>query len=198
MPPQSDGFTIGDYQLNGQLEHLTKSDGRQQVFHFRSGGFKAKQIVNLWLEHLFACAIRERMGNSIGLGIDKEGAVEKCEFVPLEKSAAQQYLLELIEFMNICYTQPQPFFLSLAFSYLTAETEKKEGILNQASDSEFSQLNDEFVQRCFSQIIEEDEFQFLTEQTALWQSLLQPLLDHMVTDRDDEADDESAKTRGGK
>ena len=198
MPPQSDGFTIGDYQLNGQLEHLTKSDGRQQVFHFRSGGFKAKQIVNLWLEHLFACAIRDRMGNSIGLGIDKEGAVEKCEFVPLEKSAAQQYLLELIEFMNICYTQPQPFFLSLAFSYLTAETEKKEGILNQASDSEFSQLNDEFVQRCFSQIIEEDEFQFLTEQTALWQSLLQPLLDHMVTDRDDEADDESAKTRGGK
>ncbi|OUS40038.1 hypothetical protein A9R00_08055, partial [Oleispira antarctica] len=65
--------------------------------------------------------------------------------------------------------------------------EKKEGILNQASDSEFSQLNDEFVQRCFSQIIEEDEFQFLTEQTGLWQSLLQPMLDHIVPDSDEES-----------
>ena len=195
MPPQSDGFTMGEYQLNGQLEHLMKSDRLQQVFHFRSGGFKAKQIVNLWLEHLFACACIDtgsnstamRMGNSIGLGIDKEGSVEKCEFTPLEKNAAQQYLLELIEFMNLCYTQPQPFFLSIAFAYLTAETEKKEGILHQASDSEFSQLNDEFVQRCFAQVIEEDEFQFLTEQTSLWQSLLQPLLDHIVPDSEDEA-----------
>ncbi|MBL4799038.1 MAG: exodeoxyribonuclease V subunit gamma [Oleispira sp.] len=194
MPPQSDSFTIAEYQLNGQLEHLMKTDGLQQVFHFRSGGFKAKQIVNLWLEHLFACACVDtdtagkRMGNSIGLGIDKEGCVEKCEFTPLAKNAAQQYLLELIEFMNLCYTQPQPFFLSIAFAYLTAEAEKREGILNQASDSEFSQLNDEFVQRCFSQIIEEDEFQFLTEQTSLWQSILQPLLDHTVTDRDEEGE----------
>jgi exodeoxyribonuclease V gamma subunit len=195
MPPQSNGFVIDEYQLNGQLEHLMTSDGRQQVFHFRSGGFKAKQILNLWLEHLFACACIDtdmsgagiRMGNSIGLGIDKEGAVEKCEFTPLEKNAAQLYLLELIEFMNVCYTQPQPFFLSIAFAYLSAETEKKEGILNQASDSEFSQLNDEFVQRCFSQIIEKDEFQFLTEQTGLWQNLLQPMLDHIVPDSDEVA-----------
>jgi len=217
MPPQSDSITIADYQLAGQLEHLINNDGLQQVFHFRSGGFKAKQILALWLEHLFVCAstgdssaanddespggIRRgiTVGNSIGMGVDKEGGIERCEFSPVKCEMAKQYLLELIEFMNLCYTQPQPFFLQLALGYLIAEPDKREAILSKASDSEFSELNDEFVWRCFSNPLEEDELTFLTAQAGLWQHLLQPLLDHRVTEEDNvESDDGKEKKQGRK
>ena len=200
MPPQSDCITISDYQLNGQLEHLMNGEAGQHVFHFRSGGFKAKQILNLWLEHLFSCARddKDTMASSIGLGIDKEGCVEKCEFTPIGKDAAKDYLLQLIEFVNLCYIQPQPFFLSIALDYLTAESEKKESILHQASDSEFSQLNDEFVQRCFSKVLAEDEFQFLNDHISLWQALLQPLLDHKVLEQDEDEQGGTEKNNGAK
>ena len=193
MPPQSDSLTIEEYQLSGQLEHLINHEGgnesgMQQVFHFRSGGFKAKQIINLWLEHLFACATGISMGNSIGLGINKEGEIDRCEFTAVNTEMAQNYLLALIEFMNQCYRMPQPFFLQLAFSYLTTDSEKQAGILDKALDSEFSELNDEFVQRCFAQIIEEDYVGFLSAQESLWQSLLAPLLEHRVSEEDDAAD----------
>jgi len=186
MPPQSDSLMIEEYQLNGQLEHLINQDGVKQVFHFRSGGFKAKQIINLWLEHLFSCATEFSMGNSMGLGINKEGEIDKCEFTPVNSEMAQHYLLALIEFMNQCYRMPQPFFLQLAFSYLTTDTEKQEGILDKALDSEFSELNDEFVQRCFAQTIEEDYVGFLSAQHDMWQGLLAPLLEHRVSEEADE------------
>jgi exodeoxyribonuclease V gamma subunit len=205
MPPQSDSLTIEEYQLSGQLEHLISHDGSnknssneklvQQVFHFRSGGFKAKQIINLWLEHLFACATGLSMANSIGLGINKEGEIDKCEFTPVNTEIAQSYLLTLIEFMNQCYRMPQPFFLQLAFSYLTTDSEKQEGILEKALDSEFSELNDEFVQRCFAQIIEEDYVGFLSAQESLWQGLLAPLLEHRVGEEAD-ATNNSEKKKG--
>ena len=200
MPPQSDCIAIGEYQLNGQLEHLMTGQNGQQVFHFRSGGFNAKQIINLWLEHLFACARDDKktMANSIGLGINKGGEIERCEFTPLEKEAAQEYCLQLIEFVNLCYTQPQPFFLSVALNYLTADSEKKEGILHTASDSEFSQLNDEFVQRCFSHALAEDEFQFLNDHIALWQSILQPLLDHKIVEQEDREQEKGEQEKGGR
>jgi exodeoxyribonuclease V gamma subunit len=194
MPPQSDSVTLEEYQLSGQLEHLishegsnsnsSNKSGQQQVFHFRSGGFKAKQIINLWLEHLFACATGISMGNSIGLGINKEGEIDKCEFTPVNAEMAQNYLLALIEFMSQCYRIPQPFFLQLAFSYLTTDIEKQAGILDKALDSEFSELNDEFVQRCFAQIIEKDYVGFLSAQENLWQSLLAPLLEHKVSEEE--------------
>jgi exodeoxyribonuclease V gamma subunit len=193
MPPQSDSVTLEEYQLSGQLEHLISHEGRnadsnnksclQQVFHFRSGGFKAKQIINLWLEHLFACATGISMSNSIGLGINKKGEIDKCEFTGVNAEMAQHYLLALIEFMNHSYRMPQPFFLQLAFNYLTTDVEKQAGILDTALDSEFSELNDEFVQRCFAQIIEKDYVGFLLAQESLWQSLLAPLLEHKVEDR---------------
>jgi exodeoxyribonuclease V gamma subunit len=194
MPPQSDRLIIEEYQLSGQLEHLISHEGNnikgsnesglQQVFHFRSGGFKAKQIINLWLEHLFACATGISMGNSIGLGINKEGEIDRCEFTAVNTEMAQNYLLALIEFMNQSYRMPQPFFLQLAFSYLTTDAEKKAGILDKALDSEFSELNDEFVQRCFAQIIEEDYVGFLSAQESLWHSLLAPLLEHRVSEEE--------------
>ncbi len=203
MPPQSDSLTIGEYQLSGQLEHLIShsengndvslkdnQDGMKQVFHFRSGGFKAKQIINLWLEHLFSCATGLSMGNSIGLGINKEADIDRCEFTPVNSEMAQHYLLTLIEFMNQCYRMPQPFFLQLAFSYLTTDAEKQEGVLDKALDSEFSELNDEFVQRCFSQTIEEDYVGFLSAQNSMWQGLLTPLLEHRVSE---DADDKESK-----
>jgi exodeoxyribonuclease V gamma subunit len=204
IPPQSDSLTIDEYQLSGQLEHLISHDdaehginqrginqrGMKQVFHFRSGGFKAKQIINLWLEHLFSCATGLSMGNSIGLGITKEGEIDKCEFTPVNSEMAQHYLLALIEFMNQCYRMPQPFFLQLAFSYLTTDTEKQESILDKALDSEFSELNDEFVQRCFAQTIEDDYVGFLSAQHAMWQGLLAPLLEHRVSE---DADDKESK-----
>jgi exodeoxyribonuclease V gamma subunit len=188
MPPHSDSLTIEEYQLSGQLEHLIRHEGSnesalQQVFHFRSGGFKAKQIINLWLEHLFACATGISMGNSIGLGINKEGEIDRCEFTAGNPEMAQNYLLALIEFMNQCYRMPQPFFLQLAFSYLTTDAEKQAGMLDKALDSEFSELNDEFVQRCFAQIIEEDYVGFLSAQESLWHSLLAPLLEYRVEHR---------------
>jgi len=205
MPPQSDSLIIEKYQLSGQLEHLishsengndinqnginqgdVKQGGIKQVFHFSSGGFKAKQIINLWLEHLFSCATGLSMGNSIGLGITKEGEIDKCEFTPVNSEMAQHYLLTLIEFMNQCYRMPQPFFLQLAYSYLTTDIEKQEGILGKALDSEFSELNDEFVQRCFSQMLEEDYIGFLSTQNSMWQGLLEPLLEHRVNEDDDE------------
>jgi exonuclease V gamma subunit len=123
------------------------------------------------------------MGNSIGLGINKEGQVDKCEFTAVNAEMAQNYLLALIEFMNQCYRMPQPFFLQLAFSYLTTDSEKQAGILDTALDSEFSELNDEFVQRCFAQVIEKDYVGFLSAQENLWQGLLAPLLEHKVEDR---------------
>jgi len=196
MPPQSDSLILEEYQLSGQLEHLINQDETspnsiQQVFHFRSGGFKAKQIINLWLEHLFACATGRNMGNSIGLGINKEGEIDKCEFTAVNPEMAQHYLLTLIEFMNQCYRQPQVFFLQLAFNYLTAAAEKQEGVLDKALDSEFSELNDEFVQRCFAQTIEDDHVKFLSDHKSLWQGLLAPLLDHSVSDDADEKEDAS-------
>ena len=99
---------------------------------------------------------------------------------------ARHYLLALIEFMNQCYRMPQPFFLQLAFSYLTTDAEKQEGILDKALDSEFSELNDEFVQRCFSQAIEEDYVGFLSAQNSTWKGLLAPLLEHRVSEDADE------------
>jgi exodeoxyribonuclease V gamma subunit len=193
MPPQSDSVTLEEYQLSGQLEHLISHEGRnadsnnksclQQVFHFRSGGFKAKQIINLWLEHLFACATGISMSNSIGLGINKKGEIDKCEFTGVNAEMAQHYLLALIEFMNHSYRMPQPFFLQLAFNYLTTDVEKQAGILDTALDSEFSELNDEFVQRCFAQVIEKDYVGFLSAQESMWQGLLAPLLEHKVEDR---------------
>jgi exonuclease V gamma subunit len=126
------------------------------------------------------------MGNSIGLGVNKEGEVDRCEFTPVNSEMAQQYLLTLIEFMNTCYCQPQPFFLQLALSYLRAEGEKQEEVLDKSLDSEFSELNDEFVQRCFDQVVEEDHVGFLSAQTALWQELLAPLLEHLVNEDDSE------------
>jgi hypothetical protein len=81
---------------------------------------------------------------------------------------------------------PQPFFLQLAYSYLTTDIEKQEGILGKALDSEFSELNDEFVQRCFSQMLEEDYIGFLSTQNSMWQGLLEPLLEHRVNEDDDE------------
>jgi hypothetical protein len=101
---------------------------------------------------------------------------------------AQQYLLTLIEFMDSCYCQPQPFFLQLALSYLRVEGEKQEGILEKSLDSEFSELNDEFVQRCFSQAIDEDYVEFLSAQASLWQKLLAPLIEHLVNESDDSED----------
>jgi exodeoxyribonuclease V gamma subunit len=193
MPPQSDSLILEEYQLSGQLEHLIShegsnanisyEDGLQHVFHFRSGGFKAKQIINLWLEHLFACATGISMGNSKGLGINKEGEIDTCEFTPVNAEMAQNHLLALIEFMNQSYRMPQPFFLQLAFSYLTTDIEKQAGILDTALDSEFSELNDEFVQRCFAHIIEKDYVGFLSAQESMWQGLLAPLLEHKVEDR---------------
>jgi exonuclease V gamma subunit len=126
------------------------------------------------------------MGNSIGLGITKEGEIDKCEFTPVNSEMAQHHLLTLIEFMNQCYCMPQPFFLQLAYSYLTTDTEKQEDILGKALDSEFSELHDEFVQRCFSQMLEEDYFGFLSTQNSMWQGLLEPLLEHRVNEDDDE------------
>ena len=202
MSPQSDSLILEEYQLSGQLEHLIDNEGTLQVFHFRSGGFNGKQMINLWLEHLFMCAISNDnrlsnpMGNSIGLGVNKEGEVDRCEFTPVNSEMAQQYLLTLVEFMNSCYCQPQPFFLQLALSYLQAEGEKQEGVLGKSLDSEFSELNDEFVQRCFDQVIEEDYVGFLSAQTALWQELLAPLLEHLVN-HDDESEDAVDK-RGAK
>ena len=190
MPPQTNSLQISDYLLTGQLEHLIDNDGLRQVLHFRSGGFKAKQVINLWIEHLFVCAselpIGITVGNSIGLGVNKEGDIERCEFSSITSDMAKQYLLQLIEFMNLCYTQPQPFFLQLAWAYLIAETDKREAILIKASDSEFSELNDEFVWRCFSQSLEEDELAFLSNQDGMWQTLLQPLLDHTVEKQEEE------------
>ena len=184
MPPQSDSLVIGDYQLNGQLEHLINDAGNHQVFHFRSGAFNGKQIINLWLEHLFVCAAGYSVGNSIGLGINKDGEIDKCELTPVAAEMAQHYLLALIEFMNLCYCMPQPFFLQLAMSYLTAETDKQEGVLDSALDSEFSELNDEFVQRCFSAEINQDYLNFLNAQLGLWQGLLTPLLDHRISEEE--------------
>ena len=128
------------------------------------------------------------MGNSMGLGINKEGEIDRCEFTAVNTEMAQNYLLALIEFMNQSYRMPQPFFLQLAFSYLTTDSEKQAGMLDTALDSEFSELNDEFVQRCFAQIIEEDYVGFLSAQESLWQSLLAPLLEHRVSEEDDAAD----------
>ena len=184
MPPQSNSLAMGDYQLNGQLEHLINDAGNHQVFHFRSGAFKAKQIINLWLEHLFVCAAGYSVGNSMGLGINKDGEIDKCEFTPVTADMAQHYLLALIDFMNLCYCMPQPFFLQLAMSYLTAETDKQEGVLDSALDSEFSELNDDFVQRCFSTEINQDYLSFLNFQLGLWQGLLTPLLDHRISEEE--------------
>ncbi len=182
MPPQSNVISLAEYQLSGQLEHLIEQDGSFQVFHFRSGSFNPKQMINLWLEHLFACATGYSMGNSIGLGINKDGEIERCEFTPVATEMAQHYVLELIEFMHQCYQQPQPFFLTLAMNYLTAKEEKQPAVLEKSQDSEFAEMNDEFVQRCFSAAINSDLTGFLTAQTSLWQQLLAPLLDHRVED----------------
>lgn len=190
MPPQSNSLTLEEYQLSGQLEHLIDNEGSLQVFHFRSGGFNAKKIISLWLEHLFMCAIADdnSIGHSMGLGVNKEGELDRYEFTPVSREMAQQYLLTLIEFMDSCYCQPQPFFLQLALSYLRVEGEKQEGILEKSLDSEFSELNDEFVQRCFSQAIDEDYVEFLSAQASLWQELLAPLIEHLVNESDDPED----------
>lgn len=214
MPAQSNSLKIEEYFLNGQLEHLINQEGALQVFHFRSGGFNAKQIINLWLEHLFLCASiggdnlfidsadnrtlgnsssgNSSSGNSIGLGINKDGEVMKCEFSPVKSEVAQQCLLTLIEFMNQCYCQPQPFFLQLALSYLSADSEKQEGILESALDSEYSELNDEFVQRCFSQAIEDDYVAFLSKHEALWQGILEPLFEHKIASESEQADNKES------
>lgn len=187
MPPRSDSLNIAEYQLTGQLEHVINKDGVQQVFHFRSGGFNAKQIINLWLEHVFMCAMprdhgAHPVGNGVGLGINKDGEIERCEFTPINSDIAQHYLLTLIEFMNQCYCKPQAFFLQLAFNYLTSEPEKQEGVLDKALDSEFSELNNDAVQRCFSHEITKDYIEFLKAHSGLWHELLGLLLEHRVGD----------------
>lgn len=191
LPPQSHSVVVGEYQLTGQLEHLIDQDGCYQVFHFRTGRFNAKHIMPLWLEHLFACACSSKagytMGNSIGLGINKAikgkpAEVERCEFSPVSPELAQGYLLELIEFMTQCYQQPLAFFLVLAMDYLTAEEEKQITVLEKSQDSEFGDIQNECVQRCFGDEINADLVGFLLAHTSLWQRVLSPLLDHKLSD----------------
>ena len=191
LRPQSYSIMLEEYQLTGQLEHLIEKDGFYQVFHFRTGRFNGKQIINLWLEHLFACACSSShgysMGNSIGLGLtkadkEKNSAIDRCEFSPVPVELAQSYLLELIEFMNQCYRQPHPFFLVLAMDYLTAKEEKQLDVLEKSQDSEFGEMNNEFVQRCFGEQINADLVGFLLAHTSLWQQILSPLLDYMLSD----------------
>lgn len=204
IPPQSHLIALGEnsseqdtseqYQLSGQLEHLIEQDGQYQVFHFRSGSFNGKQVINLWLEHLFACAVGLSISSSIGLGLNKDGDIDRCEFTPVPVEMAQSYLLELIEFMNQCYQQPQAFFLTLAMRYLTEKEEKQQGILEQSQDSEFGEMNNEFVQRCFGDEINSTVVEFLMEHTSLWQKLLSPLFDHQVKE---DSDAKKSSEKGG-
>lgn len=218
MPPQSFSISLGTaslesasldeslnetYLLTGQLEHLIEQDGQHQVFHFRSGSFGGKQVVNLWLEHLFACAAGLSISSSLGLGMakkekGKDDEIDRCEFSPVPREMAQSYLLELIEFMNLCYQQPQAFFLTLAMKYLTAKPEKQLEVLEKSQDSEFSEVNNEFVQRCFAEEINSNLVGFLSQHTTLWQKLLAPLLDHLVTDDESSSGFSSGVSSGSK
>jgi exodeoxyribonuclease V gamma subunit len=191
LPPYSASVNLADYQLSGQLEHLVERDGVIQIVHFRSAGFNAKQLLGLWLEHLFNCAceplVTEKknkqtnsIGNSIGLGISKEGEVQRHEFTPVKAELAKDYLLQLIEFLNICYCQPQAFFLQLAWNYFNTEGDKADELLANASANEYSELNDEYVWRCFSDVLLEDEMNFLSSQISQWQQIIQPMLDHKL------------------
>ncbi len=180
------------YQLNGHLEHLIEQDGKYKILHYRSGAFREKQVVNLWLEHLFACAAGLSVSTSVGFGIsqklrgkNKIDVIDRCEFSPVSENMAQSYLLGLIEFMNLCHQQPQPFFLKLAMTYLaTKNDEKKLEVLGKSQDSEFSEINNEFVQRCFGEAINSNAVEFLMEHTPLWEKTLAPLFDYLVNDDD--------------
>ena len=82
--------------------------------------------------------------------------------------------------------------------YLTAKQEKQLEVLEKSQDSEFSEVNNEFVQRCFAEEINSNLVEFLSQHTTLWQKLLAPLLDHLVTDDESSSGFSSGFSSGSK
>lgn len=172
IPPSTHTIDIGDYQLSGQLDKLVSNMEHQSQVHYRSGSLHGAVVMNLWLDHVFACASEKPVQFSTGLGLSKTGT-EQIRFDPVPQQRAKEILSELVTVSEEGYQSPQPFFPKLAWKYVNTPEEKRSKILSDELNAEISELHDPDVQRCFGADVADSDF--IGKATVLWEKILAPL-----------------------
>jgi len=205
LSPQSHIIELGDYQLSATLDHIYGSQDQTRVVHYRTGRANAKALLNQWVEHLVLCIINDNVQSALLIGRLKE-ELQGFEIPVIKADKAERILQDLLAFMDKSYCSPQGFFPQIAWDFLFTTkiapdedkaAAKQAKVLTDALNSEFSELNDEYIRRCFPDVIAHWGLNQPSDSLqSLWLDLLQPLLDEVKT-LDSDAGNGSKEIKGG-
>ncbi|MBQ74651.1 MAG: exodeoxyribonuclease V subunit gamma [Gammaproteobacteria bacterium] len=150
----------GSIQLSGTaLEGHLDNVGATFVLHYRGGTLRKRQLLEIWIKHLFANAAGrdiETISISRGKGSGGTGQAETGRFLPLPRDEALSHLEYLAGLYNQGLISPLCFPPEASFSFFEA-MQKSENI-TKATDaacrmwnsSEFAEGNDIYWSRLFS------------------------------------------------
>lgn len=96
-------FTLDGWRLRCRLSRL----GGVGVLHYRAGRLRPKDEIALWLEHL-AWSLGGDRGDSLALGLDEEGGVERRRLRHLDDGCAARELRSLLKLYEVGRERPLP------------------------------------------------------------------------------------------
>jgi exodeoxyribonuclease V gamma subunit len=168
ITPQSVQVHLGEYRVSGFVAHEISPQQTLGYLSYRPADVKAKDLLALWLHHLFTQAVRAHGYNSVHIGRDRI-----YHLPPISDSHA--HLHTLVELYQHGMREPLPFFPESAWCYVAARHKQKSPseALHQAQQVWRGNLHqagehaDLYYQRCFGAMPLDHTFSAIAEKVCL-------------------------------
>jgi len=116
-------ISFGDFELSG----LVSNGYQQEIWNFRTGQLKKRQLIKAWIEQLFASAL----GNQIPTRLiatkpqGQEIKVDNSIISSIDPSLAHGYLADIVKLHQLGLSKPLPFLPELSAQWFES-TKKQE------------------------------------------------------------------------
>ena len=148
----------------------------------RVGSIRGYHILDVWLDLVLMAGASEHEKPDCALlyGVSKQSKLESFVIKTPEPELARALIGKAATFCLDSWCQPRPLLPDLLFKLACVDLEKRMSTVEQALKSEYGELMEDALLRCFPDIrtrLLDDEF--VVQLMAIGDWLLEPMLAHM-------------------